>query len=321
MSGKMDCCGLSDVGLARSSNQDQYLIADLSKSMRVHQTSLDLDPESTLFGNSQGKLLLVADGMGGHAAGEQASRLVVEVVTKHFLNSMSWFHRLDADAEANLLDELDDAAHECQARLLDDAASRPERTGMGTTLTLAYVIWPHLHLVHIGDSRCYLYRGSQLRQLTTDHTVAQSLIDAGTSLKADVASSPLGNMLWNVIGGEKGRLEPQTSQQMLQLGDTVLLCTDGLTRHVSDELLQEILALNLTASQTCDLLVAAANDAGGLDNITLVVARFLGSCQESALEMEASADVDLEGETTIMQMPALNASAVESQTATVIDRG
>ena len=319
MAGKMDYYGISHVGNARSTNQDQFLIADLSKSMRVHQTRLDLEPESTIFGNSQGKLLLVADGMGGHAAGEQASRLVVECVTSYVMNEMSWPHQPASEDEAGLPDELLKVAHHCQEQLLKDASLRPERTGMGTTLTLAYVLWPHLHLMHVGDSRCYLWRGRELQQLTTDHTVAQSLIDSGSTQRADVRQSVLGNMLWNVIGGQKGSLDPETSQTQLLLGDTVLLCTDGLTKHVSDELLAEILSLDLSAQDSCELLVTTANNAGGTDNITLVIVRFLDSRERVANRSEAMAVVDLEGETTIMDSPPVASESATANEDTVSD--
>jgi protein phosphatase len=111
MLGKMDCYGQSDVGRLRPDNQDQFLIADLNKAMRIHHTSLGLDSESTLFGNSQGVMLLVADGMGGHASGEQASRLAVESLTSSILNTMPWFFSRDAEGDEDLRHSLERALH------------------------------------------------------------------------------------------------------------------------------------------------------------------------------------------------------------------
>src|SRR5947209_1795229 len=105
MLGRMDCCGLTDIGRVREANEDQYLIADLSKSMRIYRTSLGLDDQTRLFGSSQGKLFLVADGMGGHAAGKRASALAVDSLTTYVLNTMHWFFRLRGDQEEYFEDD------------------------------------------------------------------------------------------------------------------------------------------------------------------------------------------------------------------------
>src|SRR5436190_381940 len=142
MAGKMDCYGLTDRGHERETNEDQFLVADLSKSMLVHQTSLSHEDHTRLFGGSQGKLLLVADGMGGLTGGRQASALAVEGIANYVLNTMPWFFRLRADHEDDLSDELRAALEACQRRVEVAAAARPERRRMGTTLTLAYLLWP-----------------------------------------------------------------------------------------------------------------------------------------------------------------------------------
>ena len=154
MPGKMDCFGLTDVGKVRDVNEDQFLIADLNKSMLVHQTSLSHDDHTRLFGGSQGQLLLVADGMGGHAAGKQASTLAVQTLSHYVLNAMRWLFQLDEPNEADLEDEFK-TGQACQRRLEAEADAMPEKHGMGTTLTMAYVLWPRLYVVHVGDSRCY----------------------------------------------------------------------------------------------------------------------------------------------------------------------
>src|SRR5205823_2338219 len=136
MHGKMDCSGLTDPGRVREDNDDQYLIASLSKSMQVHQTSLDLDEQTRLFGASQGKLLLVADGVGGSAGGRRASTLAVNSLTTYLLNTMDWFFRLRADREDQLLGDLKAALEYCQERIRAEAERFPERRGMGTTLTM-----------------------------------------------------------------------------------------------------------------------------------------------------------------------------------------
>jgi protein phosphatase len=274
MRGKMDCYGLTDVGKKRESNQDQFLFADLSRSMLVHQTSLHLDEHTRLFGGSQGKLFLVADGMGGHAAGERASTLAVDTIARYVLNTMPWFLRLREGNEDDLKEELKAAMERCQERIEDEASAHAEREGMGTTLTLAYLLWPRLYVVHAGDSRCYLLRGSRLEQITRDHTVAQQLVDQGAITPEAAEGSRWSHMLWNCIGGGSRELSPEVYKTTLAVGDTLLLCTDGLTKCVPDAPLVEVLSRGQNAEETCRQLVDEANAAGGPDNITVVVAHF-----------------------------------------------
>src|SRR3954452_16650592 len=147
--------------------------------MLIHQTSLSHEDHSRLFSDTQGKVFLVADGMGGESAGEVASALAVETATRYLLNTMPWFFRLGGQAETDSLNgELRAALEACQ-RSVEQAATTPGRSRMGTTLTMAYLYWPRLYVVHAGDSRCYLLRGGRLEQITKDHTVAQRMVDEG----------------------------------------------------------------------------------------------------------------------------------------------
>jgi protein phosphatase len=129
-------------------------------------------------------------------------------------------------------------------------------------------------LVHVGDSRCYLLRERKLHQVTKDHTVAQNLIDEGTLGEEEAARSQWLNVLWNAIGRGAEELRPELMTIELELGDVLLLCSDGLTKHVADGEIARLLALPESEETTCRRLVAAANDAGGSDNVTVVVARF-----------------------------------------------
>ncbi len=271
---RLDCYGLTDRGKSRSTNQDQFLIADLIKTMQINDTSLQVHLHSRLSGHSQGKLLLVADGMGGHVAGERASTLALETLNHYLLNTMHWFFRLEPDREREFELELKAALEACHASVLAEAALEPSEFGMGSTITFAYLIWPRMYVVHVGDSRCYLLRESQLQQITTDHTMAEAFVEAGVLRPAEADKSRWSHVLWNVIGGSEGELQPVVYKSELQPGDVVLLCTDGLTRHLSNETLAKLLAGSSSAKENCQHLVAAANDAGGKDNITVVVARF-----------------------------------------------
>jgi len=310
MIGKMDCHGLSDRGKVRKANEDQFFIADLNKSMRVHQTSLDIEDQTRLFGDSQGKLLLVADGMGGHAGGERASTLAVDAVCGYLLNNMRWFFRLHEDDQNDFLDDLKSALEQCQSRVSAEAERTPQRKQMGTTVTMAYVVWPRLYVVHAGDSRCYILRKSKLSQITTDHTFAERFVEAGTIEPEEAESSPWSNVLWNVVGGDSEELLPEVYKAELQLGDTLLLCTDGLNKHVSDNLITALLDADTNAEDICCRLVEATNEAGGTDNVTVVVARF---CErdERQTTLQAKANLGEEGEQTARRKQETSAAVAD----------
>jgi len=269
----LDCYGLTDIGRERESNQDQFLIGNLRKSLEFFQTSLNMDDHTLLFGGSQGKLLLVADGMGGHTDGERASTLAIDSLADYLLNTLQWFYRLEEDGEEDFIEELKAALEKCQQSIIAEGEVIPERRGMGTTLTVAYIIWPRVYIVHAGDSRCYLSRDNKLWQITKDHTVAQQTVDAGVLSKEVAETSRLSHMLWNSLGGED-EVKPEAHRAELTPKDTLLLCSDGLTKHCSDEQIQNLMANAETARSACEQLVDAANEAGGSDNITVVVARF-----------------------------------------------
>jgi len=263
---KPDCSGTSDVGKVRKSNEDQFLIAELSKSMLIHLTSLPIEESTRLVGRRPGYLFLVADGLGAAPAGGLASRLAVDSAIRTLLGTMPWFYRL-GDHEGDLEDELKKVLEQCQTQIDADVAENPSRSGMGTTMTMAYVIWPRLYVVHVGDARCYLLRDARLQQLTEDHTVSAPLPGAGED-------SPVRKVLWNVVGGETPEVWPDVYKATLEDGDTLLLATDGLTRELPDAGISEILQGAPSAEAACAGLVEAANSAGGRDNITVVVARF-----------------------------------------------
>jgi serine/threonine protein phosphatase PrpC len=312
MLGKMDCHGLTDVGRVREVNEDQYLIADLSKSLRVHSTSLGLDDQTRLFGSSQGNLLLVADGMGGHAAGRRASTLAVNSLTTYVLNTMHWFFRVRTDSEEYFEADLKAALEHCQARVQAEGERIPERRGMGTTLTMAYLSWPRLYVVHAGDSRCYLFRRTRLRQITRDHAVAQQLMEKGLLGDKDMESSQWSHVLWNVIGGDSDELSPEVFKAELALGDKLLLCTDGLTKHVAERDIATVLGSDATAEGSCRRLVDAANAAGGSDNVTVIVAQFCDHEDVRARAEEAARALEAPQRASDVEALAAEALTVES---------
>lgn len=266
--------GASDRGRVRDTNQDQFLIAQLNKSMYVDSTTLDL--EERLFGNLQSELLLVADGMGGHAAGEKASRLAIHYLVRRLLNSIHWFYQHDDDEkrERAFIEDLEHLLKDAHRRILRESAQHLDQRGMGTTLTMAHVVWPRMYVVHAGDSRCYLVREGQIEQVTTDHTLAHQMVEAGGLSPEDEASSQWSNVLWNVLGGSaEGDLIAEVRRINLRVGDIVVLCTDGLYRYVGKETIAKVVMEADSPESACAELIKLANDRGGEDNITVVVSR------------------------------------------------
>jgi len=312
MPGKMDCFGQTDRGLRRASNEDHFLIADLNKALRIHQTSLNFDDEETLFGVSQGMMLLVADGMGGHAAGEHASRLTVESLTHSILNCMPWFFSRDAEGDDDLRSALERALHRCQERLQHEAKAHPSVQGMGTTLTAAYVHWPRATIVHAGDSRCYLLRGGKLKQVTRDHTLAQQIEDESEFRSTNLLHTRWASVLWNAIGSGNESVKPEVHQFDLHLGDVLLLCTDGLPKHVEPDEIKKALAGDLDARGGCQVLIAQALARGGTDNVTAVIAKFVDENPQSQ-RMQAMAEESVEShlQDTVAEMSAIDPLAEE----------
>jgi protein phosphatase len=271
---EVDSYGSTDVGKVRKENQDQFLIAALHKVVEIQGTSIPGSYRKRFDSGARALLLMVADGVGGHAGGEEASSVTLDAVTSYVTNSMRCFYKLDDQLPSDLLQELASSVQRSHAAVLDRAQEDPERSGMATTLTMAHVLWPRVYTVQIGDSRCYHLRGDAFSQVTRDQTVVQLLVEEGTLSPSDAQQSPYSSVLSQAIGGGAPEVEPEISKVDLATGDTLMLCTDGLTRHLSDEEIAGKLRAAATAQEACEDLVVAALDAGGRDNVTVVVARF-----------------------------------------------
>jgi PPM family protein phosphatase len=268
----IDASGLTDRGRVRPGNEDHFLIGQLDKSLLVTGTSLPAGAHRRLIGAPEGQVFCVADGLGGHAAGETASSTAIDATTQYLLNTMPCFFRARSLGEQELRSELSAAVQKAQRAVERRAARDQSMRGMGTTLTLAFLQWPRLFLVHVGDSRCYLRREA-LKQLTNDHTLLQQLIDSGRLPLGSKGDSMLGHALWNAVGGSNQELFVDISKIDLQGGDTLLLCSDGLVRHVTDAEIDTVLREHDSAAGAARALVEAANKGGGSDNITVIVAR------------------------------------------------
>jgi serine/threonine protein phosphatase PrpC len=263
--------GLTHPGKVRANNEDHFLIARLCKSMQVCKSSLS-DEGSTLFSEEEGYLMVVADGLGGAAAGERASALAVTSVEAFMLNTLQWFLHLDEKEEHELFRELREGLERADRTVLARARANPELVGMGSTLTMAYSIATDLYIAHVGDSRAYLYHDGELARLTTDHTLVQLLIEGGALSPEDAKKHKRRNVVTNVVGGPSQGVHAELNKLSIADGDVLLLCTDGLTEVVEDEKIQEVLALFPNAQETCRQLVELALSRGGPDNVTAVTA-------------------------------------------------
>lgn len=270
---EFDCDGLTDPGKVHGINDDQFLIADLHKSIFVHKTSVGFEDHAPIFGGTQGQLWMVADGGGGWTAERQASEMAVQTIAQYLLNMMTWLYRLDIQHEDDFIDDLTTAIERCQDRVQTIAEAANVPRDVNTALTMAYINWPRLYVVNIGNCRCYLLRRAVLQQITTDQTLEPPLGGNSAVQETDDAAPRLSQVLWNVMHGEAEALHPEVHKASLQPGDVLLLCTDGLTKHLTDEDIQRCLQAREPAQDTCQKLIALANQAGGTDNITVIVAR------------------------------------------------
>jgi protein phosphatase len=264
--------GLTNPGIVRPSNEDHFLIAELARTLWVHQTSLPRP--QTQHGRNRGYIFLVADGMGGHQAGEVASALSVTTIETFVLHVLRRYSNLQATDEQGVLKDLQTAIRAADARICEEAAQNPEFAGMGTTLTMAFASGWNLFVIHAGDSRCYLFRGGQLQQLTLDHTLVGELTRRGV-LKPEAASTHRWrHVVTNVLGGDASGVHADVRKTDLQAGDMILLCTDGLTDMLDNARIGAVLEAEPDPKAACERLVSEANSQGGKDNITVVVARF-----------------------------------------------
>ena len=267
---EIDVHGLTHPGRVRRDNQDHFLICSLRKHMAVRLTSLPDTDHLMVGGERLASLFMVADGVGGAAKGEVASRVALEAVTQYVSGSMRCYYAAGS-ADQEFFDALQEGALKSHTELLRHGQEDPDYRGMATTLTLFLGIWPRAWLLQVGDSRCYLLRGGELTQITRDQTMAQEMVDSGIMSPADVAGTRLEHTLSSSIGGRQ--TDPKVTRLDLAWGDLVLLCSDGLTRHVSDERIRDVLRSMTSSKQACEDLLQEALDGGGSDNVTIVIAR------------------------------------------------
>ena len=270
---QIDVAGLSDKGKVRHENQDHFLVVRAGRYAETIATSLPSGevPERS---EDRGLLMMVADGMGGHAAGEVASRTVLVTLTHLILNHPEWAMKVDEKSAAGILDRAVARYEALDAALAERMQADPSLKGMGTTLTVAYSLGLDVFIAHAGDSRAYLIHEGSIRQLTRDHTYVQRMVDAGMLSREAAAGHQLRNALTNVLGGGKRSVEVELERLRIAAGDRLLLCSDGLTGPMKDEEIAAIVSCSASAAESCRGLVDLALERGAPDNVTAIVARY-----------------------------------------------
>jgi protein phosphatase len=269
---EIDAYGLTHVGKVRNQNQDHFLVGQLRGRLWVGISSIQTPDRLPIEEERVASIMVVADGVGGGQKGEEASRLVVEEVAQYVQESARCYFRSDEHG-GDFMHALEDGARRIHTNLRERGDNDPATMGMATTLTMLIIVWPWTYLLQVGDSRYYRLSKGKLTQISRDQTVAQALVDQGILTPTLGQVSPLSNVLASSIGGPQ--TAPVVTRMRAEWENVHLLCSDGLTKHVSDEQIADRLRNMKSARQVCEQLLQDALDGGGVDNITVLVGRAL----------------------------------------------
>lgn len=239
---KADMAGRSDIGMVRKNNEDSFYI------------------------DMEHGLMIVADGMGGHKAGEVASRIIVEALPAHLFSQIPEGNVDLADAKA----ALGDGIQVISGIIREKSERHPELLGMGSTIVTALLVDDQMIVAHSGDSRAYLYRSGRLECLTKDHNVAGIMYDAGMLNTEEKRNHP-GRFALSQYSGMKKDVLPEMKVMQIHKGDRILLCSDGLTEMIPDAVISQAMS-DASIKTVCTRLIELANTAGGRDNITVTIA-------------------------------------------------
>jgi protein phosphatase len=270
---RVDVSAVTHPGRVRTNNEDHFFVTKATRALETMLTSLPAGDVPTHAGEVN-YVMVVADGMGGHAAGEVASRLAIGALVDLALHMPDWIFWVDQATAPEMQRRARHALEQVGSMLNERGSEDPALTGMGSTLTGVRSCGRDLLIMHVGDSRAYLSRAGRLERLTRDHTYVQMLIDAGQLSSSDVNISRFRHMLVNVLGGTVDRVEVDIDLLRLEDGDRLLLCTDGLTDCVDEAAISAALDSALSSGDVCERLLQLALDGGGRDNITAIVATF-----------------------------------------------
>jgi protein phosphatase len=263
---RIDAFGLSHTGKVRSANEDHFAIMTLQKSVQLRATNLQDTTLLDRLRKPEVHILIVADGVGGAVGGKIASGVAVRAIVEYLAEAVGCVQDFDVDREQIFLEHLSSAVERGHDRLKEMFGTQG---GPATTLTMVTLIWPRAYVVHVGDSRGYFLRNGRLKQFTRDQTMGDYMVDIGAVTEHHAPKAGLYNVLSSAVGGD---LVPNVGVVDLVEGDVLLLCTDGLTKHVSDERIAETLSSQPPESAV-QSLIDAALDGGGTDNVTVVVAK------------------------------------------------
>lgn len=268
-----ELAAFSHPGNVRANNEDHFLVLRLGRDMEVLRTNLPLDNIPPLF-RETGYGMVVADGMGGAAAGEVASSTVLQALVEANMRYGRWNLRVEEHTLQEVRIQLERFYRAINTAITQMAEGNPNLAGMGTTLTIAFSAGDDLFIGNAGDSRAYLFRGGALTQLTRDQTIVQALLDAGDITPEQAARHPMRHILTGAIGGHFGRVKAEFLNLKLLDGDLLLLCTDGLSDMVDDAGIEAALRRAPTLDEAGQALIGLALARGGKDNVTVVLSRY-----------------------------------------------
>ena len=270
----VDLAAATHKGHVRGNNEDHYLVVRFRRTLENVYSNLNKGMLASSY-DLMGYGMLVADGLGGMAAGEVASRTALTKLVELVVETPDWI--LDTRQPKNLetvQQRMTDRFLRIDETIREQADRDATLSGMGTTLTVAANLGRDLVIGHIGDSRAYLFRDGSLSQLTKDHTLAQAMIEAGVAGRDEPAARSMRNVLTAALGSLGPKTKPEIQRLEIKPNDHLLLCTDGLTEMVDDKTIASLLENADSADHACENLVTVALAAGGLDNVTVVLARF-----------------------------------------------
>jgi protein phosphatase len=270
--------GHTDVGRTREHNEDAFVVADLTRG----KTELQPELRTHVVGD-RGSLFMVADGMGGAAAGEIASAMAIDTVLKEVRLSLG---QQEPPTDERFATVLKRATATANAHIHAFAQEHPEYRGMGTTATVAGVLGDTLYLAQVGDSRAYLVREGVGRQITKDQSLMQKLIEAGELTEEEAEQSERRNIILQALGPEAS-IKVDLTHQPLRRGDVLVLCSDGLSGQVRADEITRIVTQEKDLAAACQRMIDRANESGGPDNITVIVAKFDGAGLAAPAEQDA----------------------------------
>ncbi|HJS09177.1 MAG TPA: protein phosphatase 2C domain-containing protein [Pirellulales bacterium] len=271
---QVDAAGLSHVGKVRTRNEDHFFIGRFGRFFEKIQTNVPPGELEDRFSEA-GYAMVVADGLGGHAAGDTASKLAINVLLSLVLETSDWILRFEKQSDfERVIERTRQRFIETSRVMTAESQANPELRGFGTTLTLAASVGRDLFVAHVGDTRAYIFRGGKLQQLTTDHTYAQELFEAGVLDDKSAGAAWLKSRVTRLLGDSSKSCEPDIQTLRLEHGDTLLICSDGLCDMVDDTTIVGVVAEGQPAEAACARLVDSALAAGGRDNVTLIIARY-----------------------------------------------